>query len=88
MRAPWQCSRGTCSVLCAAPAVAGVTPHLGRLSPGTIADICVFDPGQTWIVKPERLRSQGKSTPFAGYELPARVRWTLVAGEVAYEAVA
>lgn len=88
MRALAVLTQGPAAVLCAAPAVAGVTPHLGRLSPGTIADICVFDPGQTWIVKPERLRSQGKSTPFAGYELPARVRWTLVAGEVAYEAVA
>jgi dihydroorotase len=31
------------------------------------------------------LRSQGKSTPFSGYELPGRVLVTLVAGHVAFE---
>ena len=33
-----------------------------------------------------RLASRGQHTPFAGYELPGRVRCTLVAGPVAYEA--
>jgi dihydroorotase len=27
------------------------------------------------------LRSQGKHTPFSGYELPARVRCTIAAGQ-------
>ena len=31
------------------------------------------------------LRSQGKNTPFIGYELPGRVRYTLVGGKVVYE---
>ena len=31
------------------------------------------------------LRSQGKHTPFSGYELPARVRCTIVAGQIAFE---
>jgi dihydroorotase len=38
------------------------------------------------------LKSQGKHTPFAfetsGFELPGRVRLTVVAGHVAHEAVA
>lgn len=33
----------------------------------------------------EALRSQGKHTPFAGYELPARVRCTIVGGQIAYQ---
>jgi dihydroorotase len=37
------------------------------------------------LMDPARLLSQGKHTPFAGYELPGRVRYTLVAGLVAYE---
>jgi len=37
-------------------------------------------------VTPECLRSQGKSTPFSGYELPGRVLTTLVGGHVAFEA--
>jgi len=33
------------------------------------------------------LRSQGKNTPFLGYELEGRVRYTLVAGKPVYESV-
>ena len=32
------------------------------------------------------LRTQGKSTPFSGYELPGRVLATVVGGQVAFEA--
>ena len=58
----------------------------GQLVKGGVADICVFDAASNWTVQPDALRSQGKHTPFSGYELPARVRWTLVGGQVAYEA--
>ncbi|MFE8646679.1 dihydroorotase [Sphingomonas sp. NCPPB 2930] len=57
---------------------------LGRLAPGGVADICVFDPVARWTVGADTLRSQGKHTPFSGYELPAQVRWTLVGGQIAY----
>jgi len=57
----------------------------GRLVEGGVADVCVFDPQAHWPVAPAALRSQGKHTPFAGYELPGRVQCTLVAGHVAYE---
>jgi dihydroorotase len=36
------------------------------------------------VVAPNALRSQGKHTPFSGYELPGRVRCTVVGGQVAY----
>jgi dihydroorotase len=58
----------------------------GRIAEGGIADLCVFDPEASWTVAPGALRSQGKHTPFSGYELPGRVRWTLVGGAVAHEA--
>ena len=58
----------------------------GRLVKGGVADICVFDPDAAWMVEPAALRSQGKHTPFAGHQLAARVRWTVVGGQVAYEA--
>jgi dihydroorotase len=61
-------------------------PGLGRIAEGGIADLCVFDPEASWTVAPGTLRSQGKHTPFSGYELPGRVRWTLVGGALAYEA--
>jgi dihydroorotase len=59
---------------------------VGQLVEGGVADVCVFDPQAAWTVEPGALRSQGRHTPFAGYELPGRVRCTVVAGQVAYEA--
>jgi dihydroorotase len=57
----------------------------GRLVEGGVADLCIFDPRAHWVVTPGALRSQGKHTPFSGYELPGRVRCTIAAGQVAYE---
>ncbi|WP_295855828.1 dihydroorotase [uncultured Xylophilus sp.] len=57
----------------------------GRLVAGGVADVCVFDPAARWTVEAGALRSQGKHTPFSGYELPAQVRWTLVGGQIAFD---
>jgi dihydroorotase len=57
----------------------------GHLGAGAPADVCIFDPESYFTVAPGGLRSQGKNTPFLGYELPGVVRWTLVAGEVRFE---
>ena len=58
---------------------------VGRLVEGGVADLCVVDPKAAWVVTPDALRSQGKHTPFADYELPARVKYTLVGGQLAFE---
>src|SRR5688572_19241892 len=58
---------------------------VGQLVEGGVADICVFDPKARWTVSAEALRSQGKHTPFTGYELPGRVRCTIAAGQLAFE---
>lgn len=60
----------------------------GRLAEGGVADLCIFDPQAEWQVVPQALRSQGKHTPFSGYELPGRVRFTIVGGQLAFEAPA
>lgn len=57
----------------------------GHLGAGAPADVCIFDPESWFKVAPENLRSQGKNTPFLGYELPGVVRYALVGGEVRYE---
>ena len=57
----------------------------GHLAVGAEADVCVFDPDAYWKVEPASLRSQGKNTPFLGLELPGRVRYTLVGGQVVHE---
>jgi len=67
-------------------ALGSLAASAGRLVEGGVADVCVFDPDELWMVTPTALRSQGKHTPFEGYEVPGRVRFTLVAGSVAYEA--
>ena len=61
--------------------------HGGQLRVGAPADICLFDPQAAWTVSGAALRSQSKHTPFGGYELPGRVRATVVGGRVAYEAL-
>lgn len=57
----------------------------GSLTLGSPADICIFDPTEPWQVTPEALRSQGKNTPFLGYEMAGRVHTTLVGGRVVFE---
>jgi dihydroorotase len=57
----------------------------GDLSPGASADVVLFDPEARWTVNGAALASQGKHTPFLGYELAGQVRATIVAGKVAFQ---
>ena len=57
----------------------------GHLAPGAAADVVVFDPAQRWLVEGAALASQGKHTPFLGYELTGQVKATVVGGRVAYQ---
>ena len=59
---------------------------VGQLAVGGVADVCVLSAEGHWPVTAAALRSQGKSTPFSGYELPGRVLATVVSGHVAFEA--
>ncbi|MDE2275429.1 MAG: amidohydrolase family protein, partial [Burkholderiales bacterium] len=71
-------------------ALGSLASSAGRLVEGGVADVCVFDPAAEWTVSASALASQGKHTPFSfaatGMALPGRVRATLVAGTIAYEA--
>jgi dihydroorotase len=57
----------------------------GTLSVGSAADVIVFDPDARWKVERKALASQGKHTPFLGYELAGQVRATVVRGRVAFQ---
>ncbi|MCC2973096.1 dihydroorotase [Massilia sp. IC2-476] len=57
----------------------------GTLSVGGTADVVVFDPDARWKVERKALASQGKHTPFLGYELAGQVRATVVRGRVAFQ---
>ena len=69
-------------ITCDAAKVAGL--DAGKLTVGGAADICVFDPAVRWKVEAAALQSQGKHTPFLGYELQGQVRHTIVSGRLAY----
>jgi dihydroorotase len=58
----------------------------GEIAAGGEADLCVFDPNGHVRITADFLKSQGKNTPFLGYELPGRVRYTVVGGRIVYEA--
>lgn len=57
----------------------------GHLSIGSEADICLFNPEAFWQVNPSMLFSQGKNTPFLQMEVPGRVHYTLVHGQIVYD---
>ncbi len=70
-------------VTCDPAAILGI--NSGSLGVGCPADVCIFDPTEPWVVTAESLRSQGKNTPFLGYEMAGRVHATLVGGRVVFE---
>ena len=63
-----------------------VGTQAGTLAAGEAADLCIFDAESLQRISAGALKSQGKNTPFLGYELPGKVRYTLVGGLVVYEA--
>ena len=58
----------------------------GHLAIGARADVCIFDPAETWQLTPEALKSRGKNSPWLGYPMAGRVKATLVGGRVAFQA--
>ena len=58
-------------------------PH-GDLTVGRAADVCIFDPGSNWRLDENNMNSQGKNTPFRGWEMPGRVRYTLRDGQIIF----
>jgi dihydroorotase len=75
-------ARAIARITCDAARIAGI--EAGSLSVGSVADVCVFDPAVRWKVEPAALRSQGKHTPFLGYELSGQVKHTIVSGRHAF----
>ena len=63
------------------PARIGRLKSHGRLiAVGEPANLVVVDPGARWTVDPTRTASRSRNTPFAGHDLPARVRATFLRG--------
>ena len=89
----WQEQQGARGTVSLSTALAKVTSDAarivglpcGQLAVGAVADVCLFDPAARWTVAAATLASQGKHTPFLGYELSGRVMATIVAGRLAYQ---
>ncbi len=58
----------------------------GMLSEGAIADIVIANPDEEYTIDVEDFVSKGKNTPFQGKKVCGKIRYTLVDGQVVYQA--
>ena len=56
----------------------------GTLKEGSIADITIFDADEEYTVDKNDFESKGKNTPFDGYKLFGKVKYTILDGEIVY----
>ena len=57
----------------------------GHMSLGAAADLVIFDPDEEWTVDPEQFASKARNTPFAGWKVKGKVKYTIVKGEIIYQ---
>ncbi|MBW7895018.1 MAG: dihydroorotase [Opitutaceae bacterium] len=57
----------------------------GTLADGACADICLFDPDESWTYDTNAGFSKSANSPWHGQELKGRVKTTIVAGRVVYD---
>ena len=57
----------------------------GRIAPGDRADLVLFDPEQAWTIDREQFASKGRNTPFHGFAVRGRVKYTISEGKVIYQ---
>jgi len=56
----------------------------GTLSPGSRADVTIFDPDAVWTLTEEMIFSKSRNTPFIGWTFTGKVVRTLVGGRTVY----
>jgi dihydroorotase len=56
----------------------------GTLKVGADADITIFDPEMKYRIDKNEFRSKSRNTPFDGWDVQGKVRYTIVAGKVVY----
>lgn len=57
----------------------------GRIGVGSDGDVVVFDPDEEWAVDKEQFRSKGRNTPFHGFRVKGKVKYTISAGRIIYQ---
>ena len=60
----------------------------GTLSVGAVADACLFDANEQWLLDDANMHSRGHNTPFKNRTLKGRVRYTLLGGRMVFESPA
>ncbi|MBQ7369493.1 MAG: dihydroorotase [Clostridia bacterium] len=58
----------------------------GKIVKGGVADLMIANLDEEWVVDGEKFLSKGKNTPFNGAKLCGVVKYTLVNGEIKYQA--
>jgi dihydroorotase len=72
------------SLLSAQPAALLGLKGRGTLTVGSFADVVVFDPKAEWTYNARQTKSKSRNTPFDGWTMQGKVRWTLSEGRIAY----
>lgn len=57
----------------------------GTLQVGQQADLVLFDLNQAWTVDKEAFASKGRNTPFHGFQLKGKVKYTISMGQIIYQ---
>jgi len=58
--------------------------NAGSLNIGADADICIFDENEDWQLENNNINSQGKNTPFLGWNFQGKVKHTIVNGKLLF----
>jgi len=58
----------------------------GTLAPGSPGDVTIIDLEETWTVDRDVFLSKSHNTPFHGWDLKGRARYTIVGGAVVWQA--
>jgi dihydroorotase len=74
------------SLLSAQPAALLNLKGRGTLTVGSFADVVVFDPKAEWTYRARETKSKSRNTPFDGWAMQGKVRWTISEGRIAYKA--
>jgi len=72
------------SLLSAQPAALLNLKGRGTLVAGSFADVVVFDPKAEWTYNARQTKSKSRNTPFDGWAMQGKVRWTVSEGRIAY----
>jgi len=52
----------------------------GTLAKGSIGDVAIYDPKDSWKVEPKKMKSRSGNTCYFNWEMPGRVQATVVGG--------